>query len=235
MKENYDNNTDCKHHNIHSRTPFKHYSVDIHKLKNESTSKGVEKDMDAEKHIRDGIRLNQALNGKLPDFVKYFYLVLKSYNIDLMPEMSFDCCKYALEEIRLKNTEFPEHSVPNAVAAGIEKAVEAAQEKASRKAYTPQVKITTDGITNTKVFIDDKELKGVAGVYFSPSYNENQGLPNLCIALKATNVTLDAKMLPALPEPFNHHYIPIGKLMSSEQIPKEEIIKLCRECGINLT
>lgn len=105
----------------------------------------------------------------------------------------------------------------------------------AKKTYTPQVKITTDGITNTKVFIDDKELKGVEGVYFSQSYNENQGLPNLCIALKATNVTLDAKMLPALPEPFNHHYIPIGKLMSSEQIPKEEVIKLCRECGINLT
>lgn len=191
--------------------------------------------MDAEKHIRDGIRLNQVLNGKLPDFVEHFYLVLKSYNIDLVPEMSFDCCKYALEEIHLKNIEFLEDSTPsNAVTAGVEKTGETAQEKASKKTYTPQVKITTDGITNTKVFIDDKELKGVAGVYFSQSYNENQGLPNLCIALKATNVTLDAKMLPALPEPFNHHYIPIGKLVSSEQIPKEEVIKLCRECGINL-
>ena len=191
--------------------------------------------MDAEKHIRDGIRLNQLLDGKLPDFVKYFHLVLKSYNIDLVPEMSFDCCKYALEEIHLKDIEFPEYSVPNAIAAGAEEAVKVAQEKLTKKTYTPQVKITTDGITNTKVFIDDKELKGVAGVYFSQSYNENQGLPNLCIALKATNVTLDAKILPALPEPFNQHYIPIGKLMSSEQIPKEKVIKLCRECGINLS
>lgn len=174
------------------------------------------------------------MSGKLPEFFKDFYEVLKNYDIDLMPEMSFDCCKYALEEIRLKDIEFPEYSVPNAIAAGVEEAVKVAQEKLTKKTYTPQVKITTDGITNTKVFIDDKELKGVAGVYFSQSYNENQGLPNLCIALKATNVTLDAKMLPALPEPFNHHYIPIGKLMSSEQIPKEEVIKLCRECGINL-
>ena len=134
----------------------------------------------------------------------------------------------------MKNIEFPEGSTPSNAAARVEKAVEAAQEKASRKAYTPQVLIQTDGIMNTKVSIDGKELKGVAGVYFSQSYNENQGLPNLCIALKATNVTLDGKILPALPEPFNHHYIPIGKLMSSEQIPKEEVIKLCRECGINL-
>ncbi len=190
--------------------------------------------MDAEKHVRDGIRLNQVLNGKLPDFIEHFHLVLKSYNIDLVPEISFDCCKYALEEIHLKNIEFPEGSTPSNAAARVEKAVEAAQEKASRKAYTPQVLIQTDGIMNTKVSIDGKELKGVAGVYFSQSYNENQGLPNLCIALKSTNVTLDGKILPALPEPFNHHYIPIGKLMSSEQIPKEEVIKLCRECGINL-
>lgn len=192
--------------------------------------------MDAKRHIREEERLNRALSGKLPEFFKDFYEVLKNYDIDLMPEMSFDCCKYALEEIRLKDIEFPEGSIPsNAVTAGVEKTGETAQEKSSKKTYTPQVKITTNGITNTKVFIDNKELKGVAGVYFSQSYNENQGIPNLCIALKATNVTLDAKMLPALPEPFNHHYIPIGKLMSSEQIPKEEVIKLCRECGINLT
>lgn len=190
--------------------------------------------MDAKRHIREKERLNQALNGKLPEFFKDFHEVLKNYNIDLMPEMSFDCCKYALEEICLKDIELPEYSIPNAIAAGVEEAVKAAQEKASKKTYTPQVLVRTDGITNTKVFIDNKELKGVAGVYFSQSHNENQGLPNLCIALKATNVTLDAKMLPALPEPFNHHYIPIGKLMSSEQIPKEEVIKLCRECGINL-
>ena len=191
--------------------------------------------MDAKRHIREEERLNRALSGKLPEFFKDFYEVLKNYDIDLMPEMSFDCCKYALEEIRLKDIEFPEYSVPNAIAAGAEEAVKVAQEKLTKKTYTPQVKITTDDITNTKVFIDDKELKGVAGVYFSQSYNENQGLPNLCIALKATNVTLDAKILPALPEPFNQHYIPIGKLMSSEQIPKEKVIKLCRECGINLS
>lgn len=55
----------------------------------------------------------------------------------------------------------------------------------------PQVTITTDGITNTKVLVDGKELEGVAGVRFSQSYKENAGLPVLQIDLKATNVTLD--------------------------------------------
>lgn len=59
----------------------------------------------------------------------------------------------------------------------------------------PQILIQTDGITNTKIFIDGKELPGVAGVRFSQSYKENKGLPVLQIELKATNVTLDAKML----------------------------------------
>lgn len=96
----------------------------------------------------------------------------------------------------------------------------------------PQVTITTDGITNTKVLVDGKELEGVTGVRFSQSYKENAGLPVLQIDLKATNVTLDAKMLPALPEPFCNHYLPIGKLL--EAIPKEKVAELCRECGVEL-
>ena len=55
----------------------------------------------------------------------------------------------------------------------------------------PQILIQTDGITNTKILIDGKELPGVAGVRFSQSYKENKGLPVLQIDLKATNVTLD--------------------------------------------
>lgn len=43
----------------------------------------------------------------------------------------------------------------------------------------PQILIQTDGITNTKIFIDGKELPGVAGVRFSQSYKENKGLPVL--------------------------------------------------------
>ena len=96
----------------------------------------------------------------------------------------------------------------------------------------PQILIQTDGITNTKVIIDGKELPGVAGVRFSQSYKENKGLPILQIDLKATNVTLDAKMLPALPEPYNGQYISISKLIASDVISKDKMVELCRENGI---
>lgn len=39
----------------------------------------------------------------------------------------------------------------------------------------PQILIQTDGITNTKIFIDGKELPGVAGVRFSQSYKGTNG------------------------------------------------------------
>lgn len=98
----------------------------------------------------------------------------------------------------------------------------------------PQILIQTDGITNTKILIDGKELPGVAGVRFSQSYKENKGLPMLQIDLKATNVTLDAKMLPVLPEPYNGQYISISKLLASGVIPKDKMVELCRENGIEL-
>ena len=41
----------------------------------------------------------------------------------------------------------------------------------------PQIVIKTDGIMNTKVLVDGKELEGVAGIRFSQSYKENAGLP----------------------------------------------------------
>lgn len=87
----------------------------------------------------------------------------------------------------------------------------------------PQILITTDGITNTKVFVDGKELKGVTGIRFSQNYKENHGLPILQLDLKATNVTLDTKMLPTLPEPYKNHYISVSELADA-----------CRKQGIVL-
>lgn len=51
-------------------------------------------------------------------------------------------------------------------------------------------------------------------------------------AERITNVTLDAKALPALPEPFTDHYISVQKVFASETLSKDQKIKLCRECGI---
>lgn len=97
----------------------------------------------------------------------------------------------------------------------------------------PKVMIKTDG-TRTEVFVDGKELKGVTGIRFRQDYREKSGLPILQIDLKATNVTLDAKMLPALPEPFSRFYIPVNMLLNSEGIADSEVAKVCRECGIEL-
>ena len=96
----------------------------------------------------------------------------------------------------------------------------------------PEIVIKTDGIVNTEVFINGEKLDGVISVRFFHSYQRNSGIPSLQIDLDATNVRLDTKMLPALPEPFRSHYLPIGALM--EFIPKEMVEKLCRDQGIDL-
>lgn len=54
----------------------------------------------------------------------------------------------------------------------------------------------------------------------------------LQIDMKATNVTLDAKMLPALPEPFCNHYISFNRILESEQLSNDEITKLLQGAGI---
>jgi hypothetical protein len=53
--------------------------------------------------------LNQALNRKLPNFFEDLSEVLRKYNVDSMPEIAFDCCKYVLEEIHLRKINLPEY------------------------------------------------------------------------------------------------------------------------------
>lgn len=84
------------------------------------------------------------------------------------------------------------------------------------------------------MFVDGEELENVTGVRFSQSYEENGGLPVLQIDMKATNVALDAKMLPALPEPFCHHYIPLNRILESEQLSNDEKTKLLQGAGIKI-
>ena len=98
----------------------------------------------------------------------------------------------------------------------------------------PEITIRTNGITGTEILVDGKKLDGVTGFRFSQSYRENSGLPILQIDMKATNVSLDAQMLPALPEPFNGHYVPVSSLLNSKVISKETADELCKEGGIDL-
>lgn len=67
--------------------------------------------IDTRKHVREEERLDRALSGKLSEFFKDFYEVLKNYDIDLMPEIAFDCCKYVLEEIHLRKINLPEYKL----------------------------------------------------------------------------------------------------------------------------
>lgn len=97
----------------------------------------------------------------------------------------------------------------------------------------PSILIKTDGM-KSEVFVDGKKIEGVIALRFFHDNRENRGTPILQIDLFASNVTLDAEMLPALPEPFNGFYLPISRLVESENIPKKEIIEICRERGICL-
>lgn len=99
-------------------------------------------------------------------------------------------------------------------------------------ASTPRVRISTNGITRTKIYIDGEELKGVTGVRFLQNYKENNGLPILQIDMQATNVELDAKMLPALPEPFSKHYVSLNTILNLETLNDAQKSQLCRELGI---
>ena len=98
----------------------------------------------------------------------------------------------------------------------------------------PHIKITTDGITDTRLFIDGKEVQGVTGIHFSQNYKQNAGVPILQIDLKATDVELDIKRIPELPEPFNRFYVSVEQLWNSKLISTDEKKQLCEDFGIEL-
>lgn len=54
--------------------------------------------LDLEKHILEGDRLNQTLNGKLLEASSEIRSVMHKYNIDSMPGIAFDVCRYSIEE-----------------------------------------------------------------------------------------------------------------------------------------
>lgn len=68
----------------------------------------------------------------------------------------------------------------------------------------PQIKIETNG-TRTKVFVNGSELRDVYAIRFS---HEVGGVAKMELAVNALNVSLDADMLPSLPEPWASWYVP---------------------------
>ena len=64
---------------------------------------------DAEKHIREKTRLNQALNEKLPAMQEELEDVFKKYGIDAMLGLAHDVSCFVIEELYLKRFNLPEY------------------------------------------------------------------------------------------------------------------------------
>lgn len=62
--------------------------------------------MEAEKHVREKERLNQALNGKLSQAVDDIKNALRKNNIDHSAGIAVDVCIYAIEECTWKDLIF---------------------------------------------------------------------------------------------------------------------------------
>lgn len=67
----------------------------------------------------------------------------------------------------------------------------------------PEIVIKTDGICNTRIFVDGKELDGVRSFYISQDAGM---LPELHLSMVATDLTLKGKCLLKLPEIYERCY-----------------------------
>lgn len=68
----------------------------------------------------------------------------------------------------------------------------------------PEIVIKTVGGSGAKVYIDGNELYGVKGYSLTHKAGE---LPQLTLNMKATNVTVETQVLPALPPPYDSFYV----------------------------
>ena len=72
----------------------------------------------------------------------------------------------------------------------------------------PHIEIRTQG-TTTHVFIDGKELNGVRKISFIQDASEASRVPRVQFELDATDMVLNVKRIPELPEAFKEWYVPI--------------------------
>jgi len=66
--------------------------------------------MDASRHVSEGKRLNQALNGELDKVSSSIKEVLIQNNLHSMPGIAFDTFCYILEELHLERLNLPARS-----------------------------------------------------------------------------------------------------------------------------
>lgn len=65
--------------------------------------------MDAEKHIREKERLNQALSNRLSEMQSEMEQLFKKYDIDAMPGLAHDVSCYVIEELYLSRFSLPKY------------------------------------------------------------------------------------------------------------------------------
>lgn len=70
----------------------------------------------------------------------------------------------------------------------------------------PHIEIRTEG-TTTRVFIDGKELNGIRKISFIQDASESSVVPILQLELVATDMVLNIKKIPELPEVFKEWYV----------------------------
>ncbi len=87
----------------------------------------------------------------------------------------------------------------------------------------PHIEIKIDG-RNTKIFIDGKELKGIRS--YCLSQNSETKLPILQINLLAMDLSIDTKMIPALPEPYSPYYMSLTELVNKGIVTEEQLNKI---------
>ena len=68
----------------------------------------------------------------------------------------------------------------------------------------PEIVIKTTGGYGAKVYVDGQELYGVKGYSLTHKAGE---LPVLTLDMKATNVTMETQVIPALPAPYDSFYV----------------------------
>lgn len=87
----------------------------------------------------------------------------------------------------------------------------------------PHIEIKIDGIV-PKILIDGKELKGVRS--YCLSQNVITRVPILKIDLLAMNLSIDTKLIPALPEPYQPYYVSLTELINKGIITEEQLKNL---------
>lgn len=87
----------------------------------------------------------------------------------------------------------------------------------------PHIEIKIDGL-NTKILIDGKELKGIRS--YCLSQDSIKKVPILKIELLAMDLSIDTKLIPALPEPYQPYYISLTDLIGKGIIIEEQLKNL---------